>query len=305
LKYLKKTILLANTVVGRHKNMIVHYKLTLANMLNIHTKLLDLVQEGKITTDDFFILLSITKRIGKEKTAFPSIKTLMAETHFGKTKVQTCLGNLQVKGFLVREQRRVKNSAGKEVLSSNLYKIKTNLIGVYINTLDQELEEFCETVFEASENEASENQPISINQLGSINQLVEVEQPTKFEFFKANPYFEQNRIGLFPNLNESQIKVLYENFVRDYPKTKETTIYNYLAEQNKKLKPYENKFNNQTQPTANNHNQVSKFQSLDESREAFDKRIDILEEERGERFKRVYTEPNKPLPFPKPEFRNI
>jgi hypothetical protein len=60
-----------------------------------------------------------------------------------------------------------------------------------------------------------------------------------------------------------------------------------------------------SQPTTNNHNQVSKFQSLEETREAFDKRIDILEEERGERFKRVYTEPNKPLPFPKPEFKNI
>jgi hypothetical protein len=67
----------------------------------------------------------------------------------------------------------------------------------------------------------------------------------------------------------------------------------------------ENGFNNQTQPTTNNYNQVSKFQALEETREAFDKRIDILEEERGERFKRVYTEPNKPLPFPKPEFRNI
>jgi hypothetical protein len=67
----------------------------------------------------------------------------------------------------------------------------------------------------------------------------------------------------------------------------------------------ENGFNNQTQPTINNYNQVSKFQALEETREAFDKRIDILEEERGERFKRVYTEPNKPLPFPKPEFKNI
>jgi hypothetical protein len=60
-----------------------------------------------------------------------------------------------------------------------------------------------------------------------------------------------------------------------------------------------------SQPTTNNHNQVSKFQALEETREAFDKRIDKLEEERGERFKRVYTEPNKPLPFPKPEFKNI
>jgi DNA-binding MarR family transcriptional regulator len=97
-------------------------------MLNIHTKLLDLIKEKKITTDEFVILLLISKRVGKKKTSFPSIKLLQEESTFGRDKVQRTIISLEKKGFITKSQRKLNWR-----FSSNFYKIKTNLIGVLEN----------------------------------------------------------------------------------------------------------------------------------------------------------------------------
>src|SRR6056297_916387 len=118
-------------------------------MLNIHTKLLDLLGEGKLTPDEFIILLLISKRVGSNKKAFPSIKLLQKESTFGRDKVQKCISNLVNKGFLEKKQmtqielkkmgylKKVEKAGSK--FAQNLYTIKTNLIGVYINVKDEEL----------------------------------------------------------------------------------------------------------------------------------------------------------------------
>jgi len=118
-------------------------------MLNIHTHLLDLIKGKKITTDEFVILLLISKRVSKKKTSFPSIKLLQEESTFGRDKVQKAITGLEKKGFITKNQRKIE---GK--FSSNFYTIKTNLIGVYINCKDEKLEEEPSTEIQATEIQA-------------------------------------------------------------------------------------------------------------------------------------------------------
>jgi hypothetical protein len=138
-------------------------------MLNINTKLLDLVQDKTITTDDFFILLAISKRINSDFKSFPSIQTLKIESRFGKNKIYSCLKNLEDSGLLKRKQRRLKNEKGNEVLSSNLYTITTDLVGVFINANNKDIEEsnFPENGQPLSQNEDTENEYIQ-NETRSI-----------------------------------------------------------------------------------------------------------------------------------------
>lgn len=123
---------------------------------------MDLVQKQIINSDEFFIMLCIAKRIGKRRQSFPSRTTLMKETNFSKDKVSRSITNLCKAGILEKEQR----NNGK--FSSNLYTIKTNLIGVYIGAEDEELieEETKITVTQNTDTQipCTENKPLSINQ---------------------------------------------------------------------------------------------------------------------------------------------
>lgn len=90
-------------------------------MINIHTDLLKSVAEKIIDADDFFILLCLGKRIGKNNDSWPSVARLMSESNFGKNKVHTCISNLVKAGFIEKEQRRVEKKGTKQtVLSTNL-----------------------------------------------------------------------------------------------------------------------------------------------------------------------------------------
>jgi hypothetical protein len=137
-------------------------------MLNIDTRLLDKIKSKEIAPDELITLICIAKRVGDEKTSFPSIKLLMEETTFGRDKIYSCIKGLCNKGFLEKSQR---HENGK--LTSNIYKIKTGLIGVYVTANEKELPENQDQATEnqATENQAPENQTRSINQSsGSINQ---------------------------------------------------------------------------------------------------------------------------------------
>ena len=192
-------------------------------MLNIHTHLLDLIKQKKITTDEFIILLLISKRVNKKKQCFPSIKLLQEESTFGRDKVQKCIVDLDKKGFIKKSQRKVE---GK--FSSNFYTIKTNLIGIYINCQGQELEEEPSTENQGSEIQSTENPTLSINQSSlSINQSIEGGQPPKkqnsyevekeikltnkqieyLELVFCNPLFEMIRYEKFPKLNQKEIEL--------------------------------------------------------------------------------------------------
>jgi hypothetical protein len=105
-------------------------------MINIDTRLMDLVKNKTITSDDFFILLCIAKRIRATKQSFPSINLLQEETNFGRDKIYKCLDSLQKAKLIFKQQRILKS--GK--FSSNLYTITTKLLGVFITCEDEKIE---------------------------------------------------------------------------------------------------------------------------------------------------------------------
>ena len=157
---------------------------------------MDLVQQKVINTDDFFVLLCIAKRVGKNKTSFPSRETLMQETNFGKTKVSACITSLCSSNLISKKQREVKNKDGKKVFSSNEYKITNKFLSIFVECENEVLEESCATVFEDTQVEDTQNQPLSINQSSvSINQSLEVKNIKK-ENSKSNNFEEIKKINV-------------------------------------------------------------------------------------------------------------
>ena len=67
-----------------------------------------------------------------------------------------------------------------------------------------------------------------------IVKKIEREAPTKIELLKSNPLFEKNRGVFFNNLTDDEIDLLAETFLQDYPKSSDTTIFQFLKEQSQK-----------------------------------------------------------------------
>lgn len=141
-------------------------------MLNIDTQLFNLVP-NVINTDEFFILLSIAKRIGKDNNSFPNYKTLQKESGFGKNKLWSCLKSLDEKKLITKEQR-YKNGR----LTSNLYTLNVRGLSVFIpaygctlesdeieeeNLKGDEIEENTVPDFQETDFQETENQTISIS----------------------------------------------------------------------------------------------------------------------------------------------
>lgn len=92
-------------------------------MINIDTRIL----EAGMTEPELWLMVHITKRLNKHMFCFPSNRTLLKDTGWGIDKLRLVKGSLVQKGFLTidarfREDRR----------TSNVYTVKTDLIGVYV-----------------------------------------------------------------------------------------------------------------------------------------------------------------------------
>jgi len=101
-------------------------------MLNIDTRLLDLIPQ--IGAETLAILLLIAKRINSSNTSFPSRATLQKESAMGRDKVDKCLKILKDTKLLLVKQRKINGR-----LSTNLYTLNTDLIGVYIQVKNKTL----------------------------------------------------------------------------------------------------------------------------------------------------------------------
>jgi hypothetical protein len=91
-------------------------------MINIDDRLLPGIDESEL-----FLLCHITKRLNKEMFCFPSNRTLMEETNWGKEKLQKVKKSLIDKGYLAIENRFIDN-----VQTSNICTVTTDLIGCYV-----------------------------------------------------------------------------------------------------------------------------------------------------------------------------
>jgi hypothetical protein len=93
-------------------------------MINIDTRLL-----ADLEPNEMWLLLHIVKRLNDHKTAFPSKKVLLEDTRWKSEKtLKAAMDSLVEKGMLnVTHRARPDGSQ-----TSNLYTVKTNLIGVFV-----------------------------------------------------------------------------------------------------------------------------------------------------------------------------
>ena len=236
-------------------------------MLNIDTRLLDQIKTGQITSDEFVILLLIAKRINKKNEAFPSLSLLQEESKFGRDKLSNTLAGLEQKRFITKQQRHINGR-----LTSNLYKIHTKFISVFV-TVDGE--ELTDDAIQVPENQYTEiqepeNQTVSINQSSlSINQSLEASlsntpaQKIENEDWKSeiinHPMFEISKDRTFSNLDQSDIDYTLElykttlrgnqaHFTQAMSWLKNASLDKTKAEKVKAittLKPYQSNYNKQ------------------------------------------------------------
>lgn len=91
-------------------------------MLNIDTRILD-----DLTSDQYWLLSHILKRIDADLTCFPSNKKLCEDTRWEIKKLQKIKAELIGNGFLIVKPRKKGDAQ-----TSNEYKVQTDLISVYV-----------------------------------------------------------------------------------------------------------------------------------------------------------------------------
>jgi hypothetical protein len=97
-------------------------------MINIDDRLLSYVD-----SNEFWLLMQLAKRISSQKkVCWPSNKTLCKDTKWNIDKLQRVKKSLVDRGLLTVQRKRD---------NSNIYQIKTNHIGYYVNVTDVEFEE--------------------------------------------------------------------------------------------------------------------------------------------------------------------
>lgn len=91
-------------------------------MINVDTRLL-----SKISESEFWLLCHIVRRLGDEGTCFPSNETLMKDTGWKIDKLRANKMLLQKRGYISVEERFNNNRQ-----TSNFYRVKTKLMGVFV-----------------------------------------------------------------------------------------------------------------------------------------------------------------------------
>ena len=95
-------------------------------MINIDDRMLAHCDEFQL-----FLLVAIAKHMGGNTKCWPSNKTLCEITKWSESKLLRVKKSAIDSGLLGSEKRFVNNSQ-----SSNLYEIKTRMIGVMVNLAD-------------------------------------------------------------------------------------------------------------------------------------------------------------------------
>ena len=210
-------------------------------MLNIDTRLLNL-----LNGDEIAVFLHILKRVGKNNKSFPSRYTLQKETAYGRRRISDAIKGLTDKKIIEIKQQNQKGNFGKTI-----YKIKTDLAGVYISAKNEEIEEKSSdngtsdrdtgnrtTVNRTTVNRTTETGQVSINQFKyysdqEINYIKSVCEEKKrtppqndFEVFK------EDIKKRFPNYHKFDLKYYYERvnlYLMQNPHKKITDFTAYVV----------------------------------------------------------------------------
>jgi len=176
-------------------------------MINIDTRLLDKVDENEA-----WLLLQLARRInGKEKLCWPSNKTLCKDTDWNIDKVQRVKKALMEKGLLEIIQRPE---------TSNIYKITTPYLSIYIKAEDFEFEELPPTVkdgtppllFSGTPSPVKSGSKVLTNEVLTNEQLVDLVE-----------CFNTNRMK-YGYLGKSKLTPLRSKAIRARAKESNTTV---------------------------------------------------------------------------------
>jgi hypothetical protein len=176
-------------------------------MVNIDTRLLKVADANEV-----FWLLCIANRMGKDLTCFPSLSTQMEDTGWGKPKVISVRESCEKKGFISVKKRF---DAKKNCQTSNIYKIKTPFLSVFVNLKEKgdnelgsneniqggsmkKVEKVVTKSYRGSNENIQglyENVTLSINQSNLLtNEVLEKEEKTK-KVFSPSPTFSEKEIN--------------------------------------------------------------------------------------------------------------
>jgi hypothetical protein len=101
-------------------------------MINLDDRILD----GSVSESEMWLLLHITRFLGKNMTCWPSNKTLLEKTGWSMGKLQAVKKSLQDKKLL-----EVSLRSNGTAQATNLYKVKTKYLSVFVNIADKEFVE--------------------------------------------------------------------------------------------------------------------------------------------------------------------
>lgn len=194
-------------------------------MINIDDRLFQLVP-SVISPTEFYLLLSIAKRIDAKKNSWPSRATLAKELGSSIKSISRMTASLEEKGLITKKQRHIK---GKQ--SSNMYTLNIQGLSVYIPLKDQEMSKDDDdstagqnrpTEREIEDSTAGQlqrtpNVPLSIKQslysevlnnnlsLDGGQDFFKLEEEI-FNRISASPVYQMNRSKFYPDLTDDDIR---------------------------------------------------------------------------------------------------
>jgi hypothetical protein len=205
----------------------------------------------KVTDNNAWVVLtkSIAMRASNEQTCFPSISKICEDTGLCKNSVLKALKYL-VENKIISKHKKLNKNGG---FGSNFYTICTEEIKVVRGVkMDKE-----------DDTSGSKNEPTLVHQMNKgsapdelplvhqkdTNSQVQINSQdhltldrenfkknenqlpnNRVDQFISNPDFEQNHKTRFPNYSIDEIRLLLMTYFGDYPKSKNTIVYNFLSE---------------------------------------------------------------------------
>jgi len=239
--------------------------------------------------------LAMRASFDEYQKSFPSIEKICEDANLSKPTVIKALQYLKEIGII-----QIKKVQKQGFIQRNEYFILTDKIKTIgkmkINAPVKEIDPRQSTTF-TSASKGDLPEPVKEvysnhkpNLTSSPNN--ELPQPQNILEIKNHPIYEKQKHLCFPDLTDEEINLHVETYLLDYPKSKPTSIFNFLKEKNS-VKKKDAKITERIEGKKENPTYtgvlVKVTQSKDETREEFDLRVDEREEMTGSQYERIYS----------------
>jgi hypothetical protein len=202
----------------------------------------------KVTDNNALAVLirSIAMRANNNQTCFPSLNKICQDTNLSKPTVIKALNYLVEKGVIEKKNIHRENAG----YSNNIYTICTEEIKIvkgvklgkkevksgkeFLPPLVNSVDHPSKPILPPLVNSVDSNSQEQINSQENITQEKDIKEnqlsDNRVDQFISNPDFEQNHKTRFPNYSIDEIRLLLTTYFADYPKSKNTIVYNFLSE---------------------------------------------------------------------------